>query len=129
MILFLIITFNFLSFASSREEIFTIANKKITFTHYPEERITISEKCASLEKNVFCKNIDFLKTLHDQKLATNLEIAPGGANPGAVVCNQVLKGIVVMGVDEKGNENSFCKMPDGLLIDSGTLTYYSSAKR
>jgi putative hemolysin len=129
MIIAALLFYNFQLFADSQEKIFSIGTKKTTFHHYEDKRITSTEKCESLKKEVFCKKLVFLKDLYDQTQAAKIQPREGGANPGSIVCNQVLKGIVVMGVDEKGNENSFCKTPDGLLIDSGTLTYYSSAKR
>ena len=49
----------------------------------------------------------------------------GGTNPGSTICTEVLKGIVVVGVDSRNNENSFCRLPSGIYVDSGTLTYYS----
>ncbi len=41
------------------------------------------------------------------------------------MCEQQFGGVVIVGVDKVNqNENSFCKMPDGSIIDSGTVMFY-----
>lgn len=107
------------------EKVFKVGAVDITVYDYPAQRITMSEKCDKLRQDKFCPKIEFLKNLHDATKKANLTSEAGGANPGSIICTSVLKGIVVVGVDPNQNENSFCKLPSGLYIDSGTLTYYS----
>ena len=49
----------------------------------------------------------------------------GGANPGAIVCREALKGNVVLGTDLKNNQQTFCQFKDGSVIDSGAIFYYA----
>ena len=111
--------------ASPTETVFTVGKEKFTVYNYDEQRLGTSEKCDGVAKNRFCPNLEFLKDLSKNTKAAKLPQSTGGANPASAICNSVLKGIVVVGVDPKGNENSFCKMPTGIYIDSGTLIYYS----
>ena len=45
----------------------------------------------------------------------------GGKNPGAALCKAVHHGVVIIGSDEKGNKNSFCKFSDQSFIASSSL--------
>ena len=110
--------------ASETESHFSIGDKKIVIYNYKDQRISISEKCDSLAKEKFCTNINFLKDLNKKIKNAKLQHV-GGTNPGSTICTEVLKGIVVVGVDSRNNENSFCRLPSGIYVDSGTLTYYS----
>ena len=111
--------------AFASETKFTVGQQKLTIYNYDEQRIGSSEKCDSVTKNKFCASLEFLKDLGKNTKAAKLPQSTGGANPGSAICNSVLKGIVIVGVDPNGNENSFCKMPSGIYVDSGTLVYYS----
>jgi hypothetical protein len=111
--------------AGTSESVFTIGEQKTTIYNYKEQRVSVSEKCDEILKGHFCENLKFLKDLSGKMKGAKLEKNTGGINPGSNICTSVLEGIVVMGVDPQKNENSFCKLPSGLLIDSGTLTYYS----
>jgi hypothetical protein len=104
---------------------FTVGTKKVQFYHYPEQRITVSKKCDQIPKGQFCDEIAFLPNLKTMTEKAKLGPNRGGMNPGSRVCSEVLKGLVLMGLDEKKNENSFCQLKNDLLIDTGTLTYYS----
>jgi hypothetical protein len=104
---------------------FKIHGKEVKFYDYKDYRITTSQKCDSLSKqNKFCKELEFLLTLKEKVKDANLGPNQGGMNPGSRICSDVLKGIVVMGIDKDKNENSFCKLKSNLYIDSGTLAYY-----
>ena len=111
--------------AQPLESTFTVGQQKITIYNYPEQRISISEKCDKISRNDFCTNIEFLKDLGKNTKKAKLPVSTGGANPASAICNSVLNGIVIVAVDTDRNENSFCKLPSGIYIDSGTLTYYS----
>ena len=107
------------------ESIFTVGQQKITIYNYPEQRISVSEKCDKISRNDYCKSLEFLKDLGNNTKKAKLPVSTGGANPASAICNSVLNGIVIVAVDADRNENSFCKLPSGIYIDSGTLTYYS----
>ncbi|HAZ13667.1 MAG: hypothetical protein A2X86_16295 [Bdellovibrionales bacterium GWA2_49_15] len=51
-------------------------------------------------------------------------IIDGGANPGAVVCLK-LGGQVVLSVDVKKNETSYCQFKDGSLVANGSITFHA----
>lgn len=121
----LLLTLSVESAYANSEKVFAVGSQKIVFYHYDEARLTISEKCDEIKKGLFCEKIKFLKNLKDDYKKVDIKQSGGGANSGSQICYAILKGIIVVGVDENKNENSFCKMQNGLLIDSGTLTYYS----
>ena len=119
--LLIILIFSSIAFAVPTVE-FTIVNKKIKFYKYVEQRITMSIECDKIQNDRFCDEINFLKTISLKDLKTE---AGGGENIGSLLCNAALKGIVVMGTTNSGNQNSFCKI-GSLYIDNGTLEFYAN---
>lgn len=77
------------------------------------ERGWISEKCLGAQG---CEALRVLPTIRVRAVQTD-----GGQNPGAVLCSKHLGGTVRIGIDPKGNQQSFCRFADGSMIDNGTL--------
>lgn len=111
-----------LSFAYDQIEIFQVAGKEVKIFHYKKHQLSVSTECSDLKLDKLCKSLDFLKSISLKK--SNLE-STANINPGSVICSEQLKGKVLIGTDREKNQNSFCKLEDGLLVDNGTLTFYA----
>ena len=108
---------------SETVSVFKILNNKIKFYNYPDLRLTISKECREANLNgSLCKNLNFLNSVSIKKLEPD---NIGNQNPSSVICKKYLNGKVILGYDGNKNENSFCKLPDGLYVDGGTISYYA----
>lgn len=111
-----------LAHASTNSQTFLFGKTTVTFTDFDVSRITISSNCIKNSKVGDCAAIRGLKTVSFKKIERPKF---GGANPGALICEQQLHGIVMVGINQNTkNENSFCKLADGSIIDNGTLIFY-----
>ena len=52
------------------------------------------------------------------------KVQSSGKNPHSVKCKDILKGEVVIGIVEAGNENSFCLFPDQSVISCSSLNQF-----
>ncbi|MBC75598.1 MAG: hypothetical protein CME64_06245 [Halobacteriovoraceae bacterium] len=101
---------------------YKFGSKRVKFYSFAQKRILISENCVENKKLASC---DGLKASDSISYESLVNVQYGGANLGALICKQQLKGKVLVGVRESSkSENSFCKLRSGSLIDSGTLLFY-----
>lgn len=98
-ILFLLFSMN--TFAV---EIYNFGEMKIAFAE--KDGFIVNKKCAK----VGCMALKKGKQYKD-KLPANMVLV-GGKNPMAVRCKELMKGEVIIAVDSKGNEQSFCRFKD-----------------
>lgn len=109
------------SFASS--QVFLFGTVKEEFWNFKKARLLVSRHCVSDEKLADCKARGALKKISFKKLDRTLF---GGTNPGGLICTQQIGGYVMVGVNaQTKNENSFCRLPDGSIVDNGSLVYYA----
>lgn len=121
----LVFTFLILSSISQaydQVEIFQVAGKETKIYHYKKHQLSISKECQDLKSDKFCPDLKFLDKISLKK--SNLE-GTANINPGSVICTKQLSGTVFIGIDKDRNQNSFCRLSDGLLVDNGTLTFYA----
>lgn len=99
----------------------SVEGKTVDLLKFPSRRLTISASCASTGGTLACDAFkawpkSTLDGIKDQDLR-------GGANPGAVVCAQVLRGKIVVGRFEDGSELSLCRFHDGSLLGTGSILF------
>jgi putative hemolysin len=113
-----------LIFSSSHGEepqgsIFKFGNKNIEFI--VQNKLVISKNCSQISPPAKCMatksimNVSFLA----------INRMEGGVNPGARICKMQAGGHVLLGVDSKGNEMTFCRFADDSLISNDSLIYAS----
>ncbi len=120
LILGVFFTFSAALAAAPETTTFEVGGKKTTFHRDMEKHLTISADCKKDGKGQFtCQAYQALKkaTLKKAKAA---DLA-GGVNPGAYICDSVVKGKIVYGFDSKRNEQTFCEFQDGSRISNGSL--------
>jgi hypothetical protein len=96
---------------------FRFKQGKIAFVTDESRKLTISADCRKADGSLKCDATAGLKQLSWKKRKK------GDHNPGSTLCEKQLKGTVVVGQSESGDENSFCRFPDGSMVDSGSLIY------
>ncbi len=114
------IFFNAAAFAGN--QIYAFGKTEVEFWSFESLKITVSNRCISNSKLADCDALRGLKIVSFKRLD---RAKFGGPNPGALICEQQLNGIVMVGIDKLSqNENSFCKLSDGSIVDNGTLISY-----
>ena len=101
---------------------FELAGKDQTFFRFEEERLMISQQCGSDIAKMTCdawKNVKIAAT-SKRRTTENKDV-----NPGAALCEDVLKFKTELGTDSNGNETTFCIFKDGSMIENGSLYYHA----
>jgi hypothetical protein len=101
---------------------FQFDSKKIEFVEFLDKRILISSSCVD-SNNIRAICLINLK-LKELSLKKILPLQIGGKNLGGLICKNELNGVSILGLDPRGNENTFCKITDNIIVDNGTLEYY-----
>lgn len=96
---------------------FSFLQGKIAFVTDESNKLTVSADCLKNDGSLQCDAIKGLKDISWKKRKK------GDQNPGSALCQDQLKGTVVVGKDAAGDENSFCRFPDGSMVDSGSLIH------
>ena len=101
---------------------FRFGERHVEFIHRATEHVTVSATCFSKNAAPNCEAYAAVKRASLKGLKGEMH---GGVEPGAVVCAQGLHAKVVLGVDDKSNENSFCQFNDGSMVSLGGLAYHA----
>jgi len=117
----ILVFFNALSTVKAEEKKYKFDEGTITFSHNQSLRLTLSKSCEPKSGEYSC---DAYSALKKASFAKAMKQVSGSLNPGSVICKSITGGTVVLGLSEKGNENSFCRFKDGSMVDNGSLVYY-----
>jgi hypothetical protein len=100
---------------------YTFKQKQIEFIDRAGEQLTVSRNCLGKNGALGCAAVKDLAKLSWQTLRAK---HPGTQAGGSLLCEEQLKGKVVLGESELGDENAFCRFAkDGSLIDLGSLAH------
>lgn len=110
--LILLLTF-FVNTTYASELVFYKENKKFLFNYAIERQLIISKDCKNCQAEQALKKVK------------KVELKSGGANPGALICENQLKAEIVILNDFEKNQNSFCLFKDKSMIGLSSLTYQS----
>jgi len=91
---------------------FLFGKKRVAFVEKRDENIVISRGCEA-------GSCDARRALEKVRIQS-LSQASGGAEPGAILCQEV-DGQVVKGSDARGNQASFCEFRDKSMVSTGSL--------
>jgi hypothetical protein len=107
-ILFIIcLLLNFSAFSSS-QEFFKFGNISIKMNF--NKGVYLSSDCDLMN----CEAKKGMEQIGSIKIES--EDLAGGKNPFSVKCTKYLKGTVLVGLDQSGNELAFCKFSDGSMF-------------
>lgn len=82
-------------------------------------QLLISASCRRPDGKFQCEAFSKMKALSWKKRRTG----EGEGNPATHLCEKQMKGVIVVGKNQNGDENTFCRMPDGSLVDGGSIIY------
>ena len=120
--IFLFMTVFFCLNAVANSQVYRFGTAEVEFWNFEDDKISVSSHCI---KNSQLKDCDAIRGIKIVSFKRIERAKFGGINPGAMICEQQLNGFVMVGIDTASqNENSFCKLPDGSIIDNGTLISY-----
>ena len=109
--------------ASDRESMtFFLRGRPVAFYVEKENHLNYSQNCLDRQGKVTCKVLLQLSRYNLRELGKPLQ----GVEPGVALCTRILGGEIAIARDARGNETSFCALPDSTFIGTGTLTYYAS---
>ncbi|RZA09476.1 MAG: hypothetical protein EOP11_01555 [Proteobacteria bacterium] len=109
------------SAATAETRVYQFKGEKIEFVDEPADHLTISKGCVNKKTKPACAAT---KELAKLSLAKIQAAHPGTEAASSLLCEEQLKGVVVLGKSEIGDENAFCRFPaDASLIDLGSLLY------
>lgn len=104
-------------FKGKLPEIWSEGNLYYPFMVHPESKALLSKTCA--ESTNGCQALRAVK--NKLKISFTEAQLSGGKNPSSLVCSIGHKGQVLILVDSKGRENSFCKFPDQSIVSANDL--------
>jgi hypothetical protein len=111
--------------ASARDASFIlrVESRSLKFVTDASQRLTLSAECftkSGAEKSCGARTV--FKQIPLLVKRESLAAFKNG-NPGALICQQVLRRSLRVGVDSKGSEQAFCQMDDGSMIDTGSIAF------
>jgi hypothetical protein len=102
---------------------YAIFGKEITFYSNEVLPVTASEPCKISKNKSSCLNFDILKKASLIKIN---RMPAGNPNTGAIICEDQLGGVSVIGLDASQNQRSFCFFEKkGIYIGNGTIEYFA----
>jgi hypothetical protein len=94
---------------------------QVPFIYYQADNVRVSAQCRSATGQLACDALKFLRSSPPvQMKRAQLD---GRTSAGVKVCKQMNQPIVTAH-NASGNEDSFCKFPDGSLLATGSLEQY-----
>lgn len=113
LLLIALIIFNSSAIAAE-VDIWTIDGKAHSVIFDKQLQMVISKTC----ENADCGAREMARTAQVLKVDRSKE--ESSRNPGSLYCQQ-LKGIVVIGKNERGSENAFCQAADKTIVNLSSL--------
>lgn len=102
---------------------YIIFGKEITFYSNESLPVTASAPCEITKDKTGCLNFKILKKASLIKID---RMPAGNPNTGAIICEDQLGGISVIGLDASQNQRSFCFFEkEGIYIGNGTIKYFA----
>ncbi|HAZ14992.1 MAG TPA: hypothetical protein DCY86_19555 [Bdellovibrionales bacterium] len=105
---------------STESSSYLINDKYHKFFYHEDKKAWANNRCDN--PNLLCEALDKLALAYKNGLENHLK---GGANPGAVICKESMKGLVVLGTDSKENQQTFCQFQDGSLVDTAAVHFHA----
>ena len=90
---------------------------------FGEKRVFMHNLFGNIFVNKSCKNTNCLAYKNARKKHTIPKGLRGGKNPASAICTQVLNSVVVIGKNQKGHQQSFCRFKDKSLLMLNSSIY------
>lgn len=95
--------------------------QQLPFIYYTADNVRLSAQCRSAAGQLTCDAARFIRT--GQPVQMKRASLDGRQSAGVKVCRQMNQQIVTAH-NASGNEDSFCKFPDGSMLATGSLEQY-----
>lgn len=107
---------------AAKQETWQLERGPAPFLNFEAQRMRISAGCRAPSGQMDCDALRFARGGQQVTLTPQEKMRMGA--PGAAVCMHI-KNQLLTGRDPKGNEDGFCVFPDGSMIATGSLEYYT----
>lgn len=107
--------------APFQNEVWNMTGQQIPILYYPRENVRVSSQCRNPAGQLGCS------ALHAIRGGTPVTIAKSeltGKPAGVIACKKLNNGMM-MAVNAAGNEEQFCRFPDGSWLSTNTLEQYA----
>lgn len=94
---------------------------QMQFLYYQADNVRVSAQCRSATGQLACDALRFLRS--GQPVAMKRAQLDGRTSAGVKVCKQMNQSMVTAH-NASGNEDTFCKFPDGSMLATGSLEQY-----
>jgi hypothetical protein len=95
--------------------------QQLPFLYYQADNVRVSAQCRSATGQLACDALKFVRT--GQPVQLKRSQADVRTSAGVKACKQ-LNQPIVNAHNQSGNEDSFCRFPDGSMIATGSLEQY-----
>lgn len=94
---------------------------QMAFIYYQADNVRVSAQCRSASGQLACDALRFIR--NGQPVAMKRAQLDGRTSAGVKVCKQMSQPMVTAH-NSSGNEDTFCKFPDGSMLATGSLEQY-----
>lgn len=102
-------------------EVWTVMGQPTQILYYPRENVRVSSQCRNPAGQLGCSA---LHQIRGGTPVTLMKSELSGKPAGAVACKKLNNGMTA-GVNAAGNEEQFCRFPDGSWLSTNTLEQYA----
>ena len=103
------------------------ANEAVVWKIEGRDQAIYFDKKLQVWMSITCeKNSCGARKFIEKARTLNLVVPPedSSQNPGSIYCS-FLKGVVLMGVNERGSQNAFCEASDKTMVDLASLSSWA----
>lgn len=103
-------------------EVWNITGQQVQILYYARENVRVSAQCRNPAGQLGCGALTQIRGGAPPVVISKSEL--GGKPAGAVACKKLTHGMMA-GVNAQGNEETFCRFPDGSWLSTNTLEQYA----
>ena len=107
--------------APFQNEVWNMMGQQTQILYYPRENVRVSGQCRNPAGQLACAALNQIRGGAAPIVVSRGEL--GGKPAGAVACKKLSNGMMA-GVNAQGNEETFCRFPDGSWLSTNTLEQY-----
>lgn len=107
--------------APFQNEVWNLTGQQVQILYYPRENVRVSSECRNPAGQLACSALHAIRSGAPVTIARS-ELT--GKPAGVIACRKLNNGMM-MGVNAAGNEEQFCRFPDGSWLSTNTLEQYA----
>jgi hypothetical protein len=102
-------------------EVWNLTGQQVQILHYARENVRVSAQCRNPAGQLGCAALTQIRGGAPPVVVMKSELS--GKPAGALACKKLNNGMMA-GVNQAGDEEQFCRFPDGSWLSTNTLEQY-----